>query len=93
MVVRWLADRVNWLAVVDDRLPWDRDRARIAPNVILLMLVINVRIYSWDQTPVHSVMQRSVQHCVDVSYGPGTQAPGLSQIGIELLNLQRCGDF
>ena len=58
LVVRWLADRVNWLAVVDDGLPWDRDRARIAPSVILLMLVINVltqrnplyQVEAWVQT-------------------------------------------
>lgn len=39
---RVLADRVNWLAVVDQVLPWDPARARIAPSVVLLMLVINV---------------------------------------------------
>ena len=52
LVVRWLADRVNWLAVVDDSVPWDRDRARIAPSVILLMLVINVLI---QRNPLYQV--------------------------------------
>ncbi len=40
--VRLLADRVNWLSVVDAIIPWDRARSRIAPSVLLLMLVINV---------------------------------------------------
>lgn len=42
MATRVLADRVNWLAVVDDILPWDPARARIAPSIVLLMLVMNV---------------------------------------------------
>lgn len=40
--VRLLADRVNWLSVVDGIIPWDQARSRIAPSVLLLMLVINV---------------------------------------------------
>jgi transposase len=40
--VRLLADRVNWLSVVDTIIPWDRARARISPSVLALMLVINV---------------------------------------------------
>ena len=31
LVVRLLADHVNWLAVVDALLPWDAARSRIAP--------------------------------------------------------------
>ena len=42
LAVRWLADQVNWLAVVDGLLPWDRARAKIAPSVVLLTLVMNV---------------------------------------------------
>ncbi len=42
LATRVLADRANWLAVVDRILPWDPARARIAPSVILLMLVMNV---------------------------------------------------
>ena len=42
LATRTLADHVNWLAVVDQLLPWDSARARIAPSVVLLMLVINV---------------------------------------------------
>ena len=42
LATRVLADRVNWLAVVDQLLPWDPARARIAPSVVLLMLVMNV---------------------------------------------------
>lgn len=42
LVTRVLADRVNWLAVVDHMLPWDPARARIAPSIVLLMLVMNV---------------------------------------------------
>ena len=41
-VTRILADRVNWLTVVDSVLPWDSARSRISPGMILLMLVINV---------------------------------------------------
>ena len=56
--VRLLADRVNWLAVVDTIIPWDPARARIAPSVLLLMLVMNVlshrnplyRVEQWAQT-------------------------------------------
>ncbi len=40
--VRLLADQVNWLAVVDTIIPWDRARARLAPSVLLLILVMNV---------------------------------------------------
>ncbi len=40
--MRLLADRVNWLSVVDTLFPWDRARSRIAQSVLLLMLVINV---------------------------------------------------
>jgi len=42
LAVRLLADRVNWLSVVDTLLPWDRARSRIAPSILLLTLVINV---------------------------------------------------
>ena len=42
LAVRWLADRVNWLAVVDGLLPWDAQRAKIAPSTVLLTLVMNV---------------------------------------------------
>lgn len=42
LAARVLADRVNWLSVVERLLPWDPARARIAPSVILLMLVMNV---------------------------------------------------
>ena len=42
LAVRLLADRVNWLSVVDTLLPWDPARSRIAPSVLLLTLVINV---------------------------------------------------
>ena len=42
LATRVLADRVNWLAVVDQLLPWDPARARMAPGVVLLMLVMNV---------------------------------------------------
>lgn len=45
LAVRYLADRINWLSVVDTLLPWDPIRARIAPSVVLLMLVINVLTY------------------------------------------------
>ena len=38
LAVRLLADRVNWLSVVDTLFPWDRARSRIAPSVLLLML-------------------------------------------------------
>ena len=58
LVTRILADRVNWLAVVDQWLPWDRARSRISPGIVLLMLVINVltqhnplyEVESWAQT-------------------------------------------
>ncbi len=40
MAVRLLADRVNWLSVVDTLIPWDR--ARAASSVLVLMLIINV---------------------------------------------------
>lgn len=40
LATRFLADRANWLAVVDRIIPWDSARARIAPSVILLMLVM-----------------------------------------------------
>lgn len=33
---------VWWLAVVDGLMPWDRARAKIAPSVVLLTLVMNV---------------------------------------------------
>ena len=42
LAVRLLADRVNWLSVVDTLLPWDPIRSKIAPSVLVLMLVINV---------------------------------------------------
>jgi len=42
LAVRWLADRVNWIAVVDGLLPWDAQRAKIAPSTVLLTLVMNV---------------------------------------------------
>jgi hypothetical protein len=42
LVIRGLADRVNWLAVVDGLLPWDAQRAKIAPSVVLLTLIMNV---------------------------------------------------
>ena len=42
LAMRVLADRVNWCAVVDGILPWDSARARIAPSVVLLTLLMNV---------------------------------------------------
>ena len=45
VAVRYWADRLNWLAVVDTLMPWDPCRARIAPSAVLLMLVINVLTY------------------------------------------------
>lgn len=42
LAIRWLADRVNWPAVVDGLLPWDPQRAKIAPSVVLLTLIMNV---------------------------------------------------
>lgn len=58
VAVRVLADRVNWLSVVDGIIPWDSARARIAPSVLLLMLVSNVlsrrnplyTVEAWAQT-------------------------------------------
>lgn len=52
LATRVLADRANWLAVVDQLLPWDPVRARIAPSVVLLMLVINVLT---QQNPLYHV--------------------------------------
>jgi len=56
--VRFLADRVNWLSVVDTLLPWDQARSRIAPSILLLMLGVNVlchrnplyRVENWAAT-------------------------------------------
>jgi len=50
--VRLLADRLNWLSVVDSIIPWDRARARISPRVWLLMLVINVLAH---RNPLYAV--------------------------------------
>ena len=58
LVTRILVDRVNWLAVVDQLLPWDRARSRISPGIVILTLVINVltqhnplyEVESWAQT-------------------------------------------
>ncbi len=58
IAVRFLADRVNGWSVVDTLLPWDPARSRIAPSILLLMLVINVlchrnplyRVENWAAT-------------------------------------------
>lgn len=42
LVVRLLADRINWGPVVDALLPWDRDRTQIPPSLLLLTLLMNV---------------------------------------------------
>ncbi len=52
LATRILADRVNWLAVVDQLLPWDPVRARIAPSIVLLTLIMNVLT---PQNPLYPV--------------------------------------
>ena len=42
LATRVLAHRTHWMAVVDDILPWDPARARIAPSTLLLMLIMNL---------------------------------------------------
>jgi len=52
IAARCLADRVNGRSVMDTWLPWDQARSRIAPNILLLMLVINVL---WHRNPLYRV--------------------------------------
>lgn len=70
LAVRLLADRVNWLAVVDAIIPWDPARPRITPSVLLLMLVINVLSH---RNPLYMVVaDPKTPHSVAESLGQGS---------------------
>jgi hypothetical protein len=56
LVVHLLADRVNWLAVVDALLPWHSARSKIFPRVVLLTLAMNVLT---QRNPLDSVEPRA----------------------------------
>ena len=71
LAVRLLADRVNWLSVVDTILPWDQDRSRIAPSVLLLMLVINVLTH---RNPLYAVETWVATLPLELLWGDGIQA-------------------
>ncbi len=71
LAVRLLADRVNWLSVVDTLLPWDRARSRIAPSVLLLMLVINVLTH---RNPLYGVESWAATLPLPLLWGENIQA-------------------
>ena len=73
--IRWLRDRVNWLAVVDGLLPWDLQQAKIAPSVGLLTLIMNgltqrnplYRVEDWVATaPVRLTYGHTKDHRPDL---------------------------
>ncbi len=71
LAVRLLADRVNWLSVVDTLFPWDRARSRIAPSVLLLMLVINVLTH---RNPLYGVESWAATLPLPLLWGENIQA-------------------
>ncbi len=72
--VRLLADRVNWLSVVDTIIPWDRARARISPSVLVLMLVINVLSH---RNPLYAVERWAATMPLTLLWGDTIQASQL----------------
>lgn len=71
LAVRWLADRLNGLAVVDGLLPWDRARSRIAPSVLLLTLIINVLT---QRNPLYRVQDWVKTLPLELLWGPAVRA-------------------
>lgn len=61
----------DWLSVADTILPWDQDRSRIAPSVLLLMLVINVLTH---RNPLYAVETWVATLPLDLLWGDGIQA-------------------
>jgi len=71
LVVRLLADWVNWLAVVDALLPWDAARSKISPSVVLLTLVMNVLT---QRNPLYSVETWAATLPLALLWGDSIQA-------------------
>lgn len=71
LATRVLADRTNWMAVVDGILPWDPARARIAPSILLLMLVMNVLT---QHNPLYQVELWAESLPLPVLWGDGITA-------------------
>lgn len=66
LVVRVLADRINWGAVVDGLLPWDRDRTQVPPSILLLTLLMNVLC---QRTPLYHVEGWAQGRPLDLFWG------------------------
>ena len=71
LATRILADRVNWRAVVDQLLPWDPVRARIAPSIVLLTLIMNVLT---PQNPLYPVELWAESLPLPILWGEGITA-------------------
>jgi len=71
LVVRLLADRINWGPVVDTLLPWDRDRTQIPPSPVLLTLLMTVLS---QRTPLYHVEGWSRGLPMDLFWGSDVSA-------------------
>jgi len=71
LVIRVLADRIQWGPVVDQLLPWDRNRTQTPPSVLLLGLVMNVLSH---RTPLYHVERWMQSLPCDLFWGPGVTA-------------------
>ncbi len=71
LVVRILADRINWGPVVDGLLPWDRDRTHGPPSVLLLTLLMHGLS---QRTPLSRVKGWAQGLPLDLCWGPTVTA-------------------
>lgn len=65
-----LAERIAWASVIDQLLPWDRDRTQTPPSVLLRALVMNVVSHRRPLYPVERWVQSPPG---DWFWGPGVR--------------------